>query len=162
MPVIAAIITITAALVFYSLGVFGERRSGMLSKMHAVLFWCGLVCDTTGTSIMTFIAQSSGTPPLSLHAISGMLAIGLMLFHALWATAVLMRGSERQKSNFHRLSIVVWLFWLVPYICGMLLGMPGKLLGEGPSAALSILIPLMLAWGFHLRAHHKSAHSIKN
>lgn len=159
MPVIAAIAAITAALGFYSLGVFGERRSGTLSKRHAVLFWCGFVCDTTGTSIMTFIARSSGTPPLSLHAVSGMFAIGLMLFHALWATTVLLRGSAKQKSNFHRLSIVVWLFWLVPYICGMLLGMPGKTFDEGTSAALSILLPLILAWSFHIQAHRKSAHS---
>jgi uncharacterized repeat protein (TIGR03987 family) len=160
-PVIAAIIAITAALVFYSLGVFGERRSGSLSKSHTVLFWCGFACDTAGTSIMTFIARSSGTPPLSLHAVSGVLAIALMLFHALWATMVLFRGSDRQKSNFHRLSVVVWLFWLIPYICGMLLGMPGNLLGEGTSAVVSILIPLALAWGFHLQAHRRNTH-LKN
>ena len=34
---------ITFALVFYTIGVFGERRAGTLKKSHLVLFWLGLI-----------------------------------------------------------------------------------------------------------------------
>ena len=85
---------ITLALVFYTIGVFGERRAGTLKKSHLALFWLGLICDTTGTTIMTDIARSSTAAVSPLHATTGLLAIILMLFHALWATFVTVRGSE--------------------------------------------------------------------
>lgn len=124
-PIIApAAAAITAALVFYTLGVFGERRAGMLEKRHLALFWLGLACDTTGTALMSAVARSlpaRGASPL--HAVTGMLAIVLMLFHAVWAAVVVIRGSERSRRSFHGLSICVWLVWLVPYCMGLLIGM---------------------------------------
>lgn len=124
---ILAIIAITLALVFYTIGVFGERKSGVLQKRHVIIFWCGLVFDTTGTTIMTFIA-SGGTAQLSeaarlLHGVTGATAIALMLFHAVWATYVLAKGSEKLRSSFHKFSIIVWIIWLVPYVLGAFVGM---------------------------------------
>ena len=123
MKLILAIITITAALIFYTMGVFSERRSGTLQKKHVILFWCGLLFDTTGTSIMSSMAKGAGL--LSAHGITGALAIVLMLFHALWARIVLGKKDERKQRSFHKFSIVVWLIWLVPYILGMFIGMRG-------------------------------------
>ncbi len=120
---ILAIITITAALVFYTIGVFSERRSKTLKKKHVILFWCGLAFDTTGTSIMSSMAKGAGL--LSAHGLTGALAIVLMLFHALWATVVYRGQNEQKLQNFHKFSIVVWLIWLVPYILGMFIGMRG-------------------------------------
>lgn len=120
---ILAIITITAALIFYTIGVFSERRSGTLQKKHVVLFWCGLIFDTTGTSIMSSMAKGAGL--LSAHGLTGALAIVLMLFHALWATVVYRKQNEQKLCSFHKFSIVVWLIWLVPYILGMFIGMRG-------------------------------------
>ena len=122
-----AIITITLALVFYTVGVFGERKSGTLQKKHVVTFWCGLAFDTTGTTIMSFIA-AAGTAQLSgvtrlLHGITGVAAIALMLFHAVWAPYVLVRGSEGLRSSFHKFSVIVWAIWLIPYVLGMVVGM---------------------------------------
>lgn len=120
---ILAIITITAALVFYTIGVFSERRSGTLRKNHVILFWCGLLFDTTGTSIMSSMAKGAGL--LSAHGLTGALAIILMLFHALWATVVFRRKDEHKLQSFHKFSIIVWLIWLVPYVLGMFIGMRG-------------------------------------
>lgn len=118
---ILAIITITAALIFYTIGVFSERRSGTLNKKHVILFWCGLLFDTTGTSIMSSIAK--GMALLSPHGITGALAIVLMLFHAVWATVVFRKRDERKLQNFHKFSIVVWTIWLIPYALGVIIGM---------------------------------------
>ena len=121
---IIAIITITLALVFYTLGVWSEHRSKQLKKSHLVLFWLGLCMDTTGTILMGRIAkQSMFSGQLSLHGITGALAIVLMIVHAIWATIVLVKKNEASAKNFHRLSIVVWAIWLVPYILGMMIGM---------------------------------------
>lgn len=120
---ISAIITITLALVFYTIGVWGEKMQGELKKWHLLVFYLGLVFDTTGTTIMSRIA--SGGFKLNFHGITGLLAIILMLFHALWATGVLVRNNEKAKANFHRLSIVVWIIWLIPFISGAVFGMAG-------------------------------------
>ena len=40
---IMAIITITLALVFYTIGVFSERKAHILKKQHVFIFWLGLV-----------------------------------------------------------------------------------------------------------------------
>ena len=39
---ILSTIAISAALVFYTWGVFGERRSGTLTRKYVTLFWIGL------------------------------------------------------------------------------------------------------------------------
>ncbi|MGL4992506.1 MAG: HsmA family protein [Sarcina sp.] len=125
---IPAIIFITAALVFYTIGVWGENRAKVLKKKHVVIFWLGLVCDTLGTFTMSRIA-AAGTDKtithteLMIHQATGTLAIGLMLVHAIWATIVITRGSERAKAIFHKFSIVVWAIWLIPYFIGMYIGM---------------------------------------
>lgn len=118
---IMAIITITLALVFYTIGVFSERKSGTLNKFHVIMFWIGLVFDTTGTTIMSSIANEGSL--LSLHGITGALAIVLMLFHAIWATVVFVKKNKEKLQSFHKFSIVVWLIWLVPYVIGMIIGM---------------------------------------
>lgn len=121
---IFAIITITLALVFYTWGVFGERRAGRLTKGNLLLFWLGFAFDTTGTTIMSLMAQNSETDTvMSWHAVTGLIAILLMLVHAVWATYVLLRGTEKMKEGFHRFSIVVWAVWLIPYVLGMVMGM---------------------------------------
>ena len=120
---IFAIITITLALVFYTTGVFGERKSKTLQKKHVIIFWIGLLCDTLGTLTMGVIAKTSGGSASPVHGITGFIAIVLMLFHAVWATWVMYKNDEAKKQSFHKLSIFVWLVWLIPYFIGMYIGM---------------------------------------
>jgi uncharacterized repeat protein (TIGR03987 family) len=60
-----------------------------------------------------------------IHGLSGLLAIILMLIHAIWATLVLVRKDEKMIANFHKFSIVVWFIWLIPYFSPMVVGMLG-------------------------------------
>lgn len=125
---IPAIIFISLALVFYTIGVWGEFLSKILKKKHVVIFWCGLICDFLGTSTMSLIAMSGTdkgitSAELLLHRDTGILAIVLMLFHAIWATWVFNKGSERAKKTFHKFSLIVWIIWLIPYFIGMYIGM---------------------------------------
>lgn len=124
---IFAIITITLALIFYTTGVFGERKAKSLNKKHVIIFWLGLLFDTIGTLTMGQIAKSVmeviNATSQSIHGITGALAIVLMLFHAVWATWVLYKNDEKKKAMFHKFSITVWVIWLIPYIIGMFIGM---------------------------------------
>jgi uncharacterized repeat protein (TIGR03987 family) len=115
-----ATIIITLALVFYSIGVWSERFAGELKAWHLAFFWLGLVCDTWGTGLML---EMAGGLTADLHGLTGLLAILLMLVHAVWATIVLLRKDERLISNFHRFSVFVWVVWLVPYFSPMIFGL---------------------------------------
>lgn len=58
----------------------------------------------------------------TLHTATGILAIIIMLFHATWATAVLIRGDQSARNNFRKLSVHVWAVWLIPYLSGIIIG----------------------------------------
>ena len=118
----AAVIVINLALLFYSIGVWSERLQGRLKPWHTAFFWLGLVCDTWGTGMMF---DYVGGMSYDIHGISGLLAIILMLVHAIWATIVLVRKDERMIVSFHKFSVLVWLVWLIPYFSPMVVGMLG-------------------------------------
>lgn len=128
---VAAIVIITLALVFYSIGIWAERIQGILKPWHAAFFGLGLFADATGTLLMTQIAadrrmeniQASGLS--SLMAVSGTAAIALMAIHLVWAIVVLIRNRADEKQTFHRFSIAVWILWLIPYIVGAASAMTG-------------------------------------
>lgn len=67
-----------------------------------------------------------------------------MLFHALWATFVTVRGSEQSRQGFHKLSICVWLIWLIPYCAGLLIGIPVFHFGDAAVLVLSVCIPALI------------------
>ncbi len=118
---IFATIFISAALVFYSVGVWSEKFQKTLKLWHVIIFWIGLICDTLGTTMMEKMATEGSL--FSFHGITGLLAILLMLFHAIWATIVLIKKDSKMMGKFHKLSILVWFIWLIPYISGMIYGM---------------------------------------
>lgn len=113
-------IVISLALVFYSIGVWSERIAGILKPWHLAFFWLGLVFDTWGTGMML---EMAGGMSFNLHGITGMVAILLMLVHAIWATIVLVKKDEDRIISFHKFSVIVWLIWLIPYLSPMLFGM---------------------------------------
>ena len=113
---------ITLALVFYSVGVWSERIGRYLKPWHVVAFWSGFVFDVCGTLAMHRLAQG----PFDLrdtHTLTGQIALWLMLAHAIWATRVARKGSDKARRGFHRYSLFVWMVWLIPYFGGMYIGM---------------------------------------
>jgi uncharacterized repeat protein (TIGR03987 family) len=115
-------VLITLALVFYSTGVWAERIARYLKVWHVTAFWIGFSFDVSGTYAMSRLA----TEPFNLlasHTLTGQIALWLMLAHAIWATIVVRKGSEKVLTGFHRYSLIVWLIWLIPYFGGMFMGM---------------------------------------
>jgi len=114
-----AAVLMVGALAFYSTGVWAERLAARLKPWHVGLFWLGLVCDSAGTDRMR---RMVGGLRLNFHGVTGAVALVLMLAHAIWATAVVLRRDERALLTFHRISVVVWTVWLVPFFSGALFG----------------------------------------
>lgn len=121
---IIAVVTILLAAVLYTIAVFAERRAGTLKGWHLALFWAGLVSDTTSTTLMSNL---SGGFEWNIHGTLGVLAIVLMLIHALWATFALLQGRPSVLANFHRFSIAVWGLWMASLITGFAIAIPAML-----------------------------------
>jgi uncharacterized repeat protein (TIGR03987 family) len=115
-------VTITLALLFYSVGVWAERFSKYLKSWHVVTFWIGFTFDVCGTLAMHYISDNP-FDLTNMHTLTGQIALWLMLAHATWATSVVRKNKTTLRQNFHRYSLIVWAIWLIPYIGGMILGM---------------------------------------
>ncbi|HSN36689.1 MAG TPA: HsmA family protein [Arthrobacter sp.] len=120
-----AIILITSALVFYSIGVWSEHLQRVLKWWHAGFFALGLICDASGTYLMTQLAASGEVRPdgiggglNAVMAVTGAAALLLMVIHLGWAVIVLLRNRDVEKKRFHKFSLLVWAIWLVPYCTG--------------------------------------------
>lgn len=119
---IAAIVIITLALIFYSVGVWSERIQRNLKGWHVIAFGLGLACDFVGTAFMAELVRLTGQDN-RLHAVTGSIAVFLMAIHAAWAAWTFKKGSAKAKRNFSKFSVFVWCVWLIPYFVGMYLGM---------------------------------------
>ena len=124
---VISISAITLALVSYTIGVWAEHRARILKWRHFAAFVIGFVCDSAGTAAMSVMAERGGSASdsnlISVHGITGALAIILMLVHVIWALIVLIKDNRESKERFHKLSLVVWAIWLIPYFIGMFMGM---------------------------------------
>ena len=119
-------IFITAALITYTIVVWGEQITKELKPAFVVMFCIGVICDTTGTLLMTTIETSPlGFYETLFHIISGVAAIFLMIIQSVLAISVLLQNDEVSAARFHKFSKFVWLFWLVPFLSPMFTGMMG-------------------------------------
>ena len=115
-----SIIFITAALLFYSIGVWSERWARRLKPWHLVMFWLGVVTDTIGTGLMI---EHVGYVKFNLHTTSGFISLLLMLVHAVWARVVIYQRNQLTMNRFHRFSVFVWTIWMLSYVSGVVMGM---------------------------------------
>jgi len=115
----AAVLLMFAAFTLYTVGVWAVVLTKRLRPWHAGLFWAGFLLDTAGTELMRRLARGF---QWNLHTATGAAALFLMFAHAFWATLVLIRRDERAPRAFHRISITVWVIWLIPFITGLILG----------------------------------------
>lgn len=118
---VAAVVVISSALVFYTVGVWGERIQKGLRGWHVVCFLLGITADVVGTSLMAELVRLTGKDN-ELHEVTGLIAVILMAIHAVWAVWTYWRGSTKAKRQFSKFSIVVWVIWLIPYCIGVYMG----------------------------------------
>ena len=151
---ILSTIAISAALVFYTWGVFGERRSGTLTRKYVTLFWIGLACDTTGTLMMSSMAAQTAVIKC-VHGNTVVVDNLFMLIHETRAKWTYLRGSEQAQKRFHTFSTVVWLAWLIPYIIGILMGIPAIHLKAVCAAGTSVIVVALLSVILALPRHRR-------
>ena len=114
------VILFSVAMVFYTWGVFSERRARRLMPKHVGLFACGVAVDSIAT-VLTYVVI--GGLVFTPHAIMGFLSLILMAIHFIWAIFALKGGREQTLTNFHKLSLLVWTIWMISYLSGFVLGL---------------------------------------
>jgi uncharacterized repeat protein (TIGR03987 family) len=115
-----AIISIALALVLYSVGVWSEKIQKTLLKWHIIILWFSFLFNSVGTTLMRKFAESTFANANRFNAngitdITGIIAVLLLLFHAIWATVVLTCKDEAMIKPFHKYSVLVWAIWLIPF-----------------------------------------------
>ncbi len=116
---LTAIILFTVAMVFYTWGIWAEKKARRLKPWHVTLFACGVCVDMIAT-VLTFMVV--GGLVFTPHSIMGFISLGLMAIHFIWAIIVIKRGDEHALTNFHKLSLIVWSIWMISYLSGFALG----------------------------------------
>ena len=117
--VMSGLLAVTLAFVFYTWGIWGARRGSEIRTKHVVFLWLGLILDAGGTGLM---AMQIGYYRMDIHGIIGTVAILLMLVSAIWATVA--KKDEEATVKYLKFSILVWAFWLLPYLYGFVANRP--------------------------------------
>ena len=126
--ILTGAILFTAALVFYSIGIWSDYLKKELKPWHLWMFGLGVLTDSLGTLMMYLHV---GHLIFTAHSISGFLGLFLMMFHfvwAFWVLSIMNQGGERAaavQATFHKFSLFVWFFWLISYFSGLYLGIAG-------------------------------------
>ena len=117
--ILIAVITIVAALIFYSVAVWWNWLNKRLKPRHLVLFYLGVACDSLATALMR-----STVPEITydLHTIVGFTALGLMLIVTATGTYAVYRNSDPMLNNFHKFGMPIWFFWVVSWLTGVVVG----------------------------------------
>lgn len=117
----AAILTVTVALVLYTIGTVKQQRSRR--STNAVRGWLttGVVFDITATALM-IVASKSVT--LTLHGALGYSALALMITDTslMWRHART-HGQAEVSNRLHLFSRIAYGYWIVAFFTGAALVM---------------------------------------
>ena len=120
--VIVALVALLAALVFYSMGVWGAFRAGVVRQRDVRLLFVGFAFDTLATLGMAVQAGGLDLSPLSdlLHTVVALLAMLAMLAVAIIGSRTLSSGDEKALAAVPRWMLSAWVLWVFVFVWGML------------------------------------------
>ncbi len=120
----AAVATVTAALILYTVGTVLVQRSRRSTPAARGWLTCGLAFDTIATALMVIAV---GRFAITLHGVLGWSALAFMAVDVtrLWRHAS-EHGTAPLTAGLHRYSLVAYLYWVVAYFTGAALVMMAK------------------------------------
>lgn len=125
----SAVLTVTLALVLYSIGTVKQQRSRRSTPAVRGWLTTGVVFDITATALM-IVASKSLTP--TLHGVLGYSALAFMLTDTLlmWRHAR-RSGAAPVSGRLHVWSRVAYGYWVLAYFTGAGLVMAEKAAAKG-------------------------------
>ena len=116
--ILVGTITVTAALLAYSIAVLTEQFKKKVNKIVLIFLTLGIVLDITATSFMIYGSSNSA---FTLHGMLGYSALLAMLIDAYLIWKNYLKVGENIKNSIHVYSLVAYLWWIVAFITGGLL-----------------------------------------
>ena len=113
---IRAVVVVTFALVFYSVGVITEQRKHYITAVVLAFITAGVIFDISSTTLMIIGASKI---PITVHGFIGYSALALMLID----TVLLWRfkskyGNKEISRNLNLYTRLAYIWWVVAYIAG--------------------------------------------
>lgn len=119
--ILVSVISITTALVLYTIAIWRNWRMKLLTTAHIVLLWLGLAADVLATQMMGLSIE--GEIVWDFHTISGYAGLTLMAVLAVVGSWAKWSDRETVLTSFHRFAIPAWIIWVVSYATGVVIGM---------------------------------------
>ena len=115
----AGIIIVNLALIFYSVGIFIEQRRHQVTQKVLFFLTLGIIFDIVATACMIIGSTNS---PFSLHGILGYSSLtGMLVETSLAWRHRLQNGDARVSSGLHLYSRIAYFWWVAAYITGALI-----------------------------------------
>ncbi len=114
-----AVIVVSVALVFYSIGAITEQRKAAISRRVLFFLTVGVLLDITSTTLMII---NSSNIPLTVHGILGYTALLAMLIdNVLVWRHWLKNGDARVPRSLHLYTRFAYSWWVIAYIAGAII-----------------------------------------
>ena len=116
---IRAVIVVTFALVFYSVGVIMEQRKSFISWSIILFMTLGVACDISSTTLMII---GSRNIPFTLHGVLGYSALVLMLVETIFIWRHWIKKHQSPVSKKLGLYLrIAYTWWVIAYIAGAII-----------------------------------------
>jgi uncharacterized repeat protein (TIGR03987 family) len=116
---IKAVIVVTCALIFYSVGVIKEQRSKAISRFVLFFLTGGVVLDITSTTLMII---NSGNIPITPHGMLGYSALLVMLVDAVLVWRFWLKNHTPDVPHrLHLYTRFAYIWWVLAYIAGAII-----------------------------------------
>ena len=111
-------ITISAALIAYSIAIITEQLKKKINKVVLVFLTLAVLLDITATACMILGSSNSA---FTLHGAIGYSALFAMLIDLYLIWKNYLKYGENISKSIHRYSLVAYIWWIVAFVTGSLL-----------------------------------------
>lgn len=112
-----AVVVVTFALIFYSIGIITEQRKSSITKFVLTFLTLGVTLDITSTVLMIL-----GSSHITIHGFIGWSALAVMLVDAVLVWRYWLENKSAKVP--HRLNLYTryaYSWWVVAYIAGAII-----------------------------------------
>jgi len=117
--ILISVVSITTALILYTVAIWRNWRTRVLTSAQIVLLWLGLICDALATRMMGMSVEET---TWDLHTISGFAGLGLMAILAVTGTYAKKTDNQAMLRTFHRYAVPIWVIWAISFATGVAIG----------------------------------------
>ena len=118
---IRAVIVVTFALIFYSIGVITEQRKSLITKIVLFFLTAGVIFDISSTALMII---GSSNIPFTVHGMLGYTALTVMLIDIILIWRHWIKAKEEpvpRGLNIYTRMAFGW--WVIAYFAGAAISM---------------------------------------